>query len=397
MKIFKPVFNSNILVLIILFISNGCQIKEMNVMSIENGSINKWDSNSLEKKWSKNGLQFNSNQIEYNEHTYYQIEQSLLFKNSLSTFLNLEQGKSYIIDADIIINGKIDFEFGIWVLQEEKVIGYSYVNDNINEASTNIGTKFISGKGPVEVRIGYNNRGLGTVLIKELTAQVTDDIAIDFSNSNVNTLYKTLNLEPFDSLHYHANILLIVEYVNSLLISPLTTYYNYSGGDEEKRKFLNKEDSIKKIRAIEINASYPNSNFEKFMNMSVSEMSNSYCVKGSLSAYDILSAFHIPVNQIHFTNQEGVAVHQFFEYWHPYFQNWIIIDPFYGICYVDSKGKWLGFDELKSYAAQEKIDSTFVSFVNIQPFYFNLEELSTGWNNHMFHGSHSFDQMSIVY
>ncbi len=146
-----------------------------------------------------------------------------------------------------------------------------------------------------------------------------------------------------------------------------------------------------------ISLDYPNSYFDKYMKMSVSEMSNSYCVKSSLSVEDILSTFNIPVNKIHFTNNEGSAIHQSFEYWNPYFKNWIIIDPFYGVCFVNKKGILLGFDELKKYADKSKIDSTFLRHVEIQPFYFNLEEISIGWNSQMFRGANSFNKMSIAF
>lgn len=365
----------------------------MKVLDFGMESRIKWNSKEIQLNWRKNGLHLTGGEKQYDSNLYYEINQSLFFQNTLSIFLILEDGKSYIIDASININDDLGHKFGIWVIQEGKTLGY----DIAGGKASFIGTKIKSGKGLVEIRVGFKNRGFTRAMIKSISVQLTDEIASDFKMFNAQKLNLQLGLKPFDSVHYHRNILSIVTYVNALLISPLNNFYKNSGDGLAKKKILDQEDSIKKTRSFEVSLLYPNTYFDKLMKMSVREMGSAYCVKSSLSVRDVLSGFNIPVNQLHFKNKKGEAIHQSVEYWHPYANKWIIIDPFYGICYKDKTGIMLGFDELKSYASQLKIDSTFLISENIQPFYFNLDELRIIWNDKMFRGKANFEKQSITF
>lgn len=62
-------------------------------------------------------------------------------------------------------------------------------------------------------------------------------------------------------------------------------------------------------------------------------ITTAYCQKSSLSLGEILyNEFNIPVRQIHM-QAGGIGFHQFLEYWNPYKNKWIVIDPYFGIVY----------------------------------------------------------------
>lgn len=58
-----------------------------------------------------------------------------------------------------------------------------------------------------------------------------------------------------------------------------------------------------------------------------------YCQKASLSLAEILNnEFNIPVRQI-YLQAGGTGFHQFLEYWNPFEDKWIAIDPYFGVVY----------------------------------------------------------------
>lgn len=365
----------------------GCQGIEP-TLSLEGHTNIEWNPFELETEWSISWYKsLNFSQETYDGQPYYQIKQGLLLRNSLDATLTLERDKNYIIETNVIMVDDGDYEFGLRVNQYGKEIGYCYVKNVEKGELIKFGTKFRSRDETVEIRLGFNNRGLASALVQNITIHETTDVPDVFNHSYANTLYKSLGLTEFDSLNYHKNVLLLAEYINSMLITPLVTYYNYVGTNKEKQDILAREDSLKMINAIIVNAALTKGYFTEFIKLPVTEMSKSYCVKTSLSSYDVLGIFNIPTRQIHFVNPTtDIAFHQFFEYWHPYLQKWIIVDPYYGICYADPAGNLLGFNEIKEYASKAMIDQTFLKHENLQPFYFNLQELSLGWNDKIFRG-----------
>ncbi len=168
-------------------------------------------------------------------------------------------------------------------------------------------------------------------------------------------------------------------YVNSLLITPLNKYYNFKGNSEEREIFILYEqqirDSLKKVYDITMPSSY----LQSYLALPIKETSKSYCVKSSNSAHDILGEFGLMTRQIHFYNKDDIPIHQCFEYWNPYLGRWIIVDPFYGITYVNNSNELIGFQELNILIKQNRLTADNLVHLDIQPFYFNLEELQSGW------------------
>lgn len=82
-----------------------------------------------------------------------------------------------------------------------------------------------------------------------------------------------------------------------------------------------------------------------------------------------------------------MAVHQAFEYWHPYAQKWIIVDPYYGVCFVNSSGEFLGFDGLIDLIMNESFSVDLITHVEVNPFYYSEEELLSVMNDMMVIGN----------
>ncbi len=210
------IFMSLIFTILTLIVLSNIARNESDFFLVRESTI-AWGVNELNDSWHREGFQIFANKKVDRNQTYLQISQSLFFKNASSILLNLEKGKTYLVEADIL-NEDSDFTFGIWVIQDGKKIGYNYAS----KGSKSVGTKFKVESGSVEIKLGFEKRGLANVLVQNVSLKITNLTTKNFRNSQANTLYKELNLEPFDSLHYHTNVLSIVSYVNSFLISPLT-------------------------------------------------------------------------------------------------------------------------------------------------------------------------------
>ena len=80
-------------------------------------------------------------------------------------------------------------------------------------------------------------------------------------------------------------------------------------------------------------------------------------------------------------NEKNVGIHQFYEYWNPFLEKWIIVDPFYGINYVNNNQELIGYQELLKLLKANTLSTNNLNHVEIEKFYFNLEELKKGWNS----------------
>ena len=129
----------------------------------------------------------------------------------------------------------------------------------------------------------------------------------------------------------------------------------------------------------------PGSYFAEYTGLTLSESSN--CQKSSLSSKNILDEFNIPTTQVHFVNDDNIGIHQFFQYWHPYLDRWIIVDPFYGINYINSNEELIGFIELSELAKSKSISLKNVVNLEIEYAYFVPEilesELKMQFENHI--------------
>jgi hypothetical protein len=133
----------------------------------------------------------------------------------------------------------------------------------------------------------------------------------------------------FNNLEYDSTIDKIADYMNSVL---LCRYEYYS--DTTELPIL---DSL-----IGSDTAYAYFNGYRH---SLDSITDSYCQKSSLSLGEILAnEFNIPVRQIYMVIG-GVGLHQFQEYWNPFADKWIIIDPCFNVRYVKN-GVLLGDEEI---------------------------------------------------
>jgi hypothetical protein len=81
------------------------------------------------------------------------------------------------------------------------------------------------------------------------------------------------------------------------------------------------------------------------------QITDSYCQKSSLSLGEILTnEFNIPVRQI-YMSFGGIGKHQFLEYWNPFEDRWIIIDPCFSTRY-EKDNRLLGDEDFDRSTAQ---------------------------------------------
>ncbi len=105
---------------------------------------------------------------------------------------------------------------------------------------------------------------------------------------------------------------------------------------------------------------------------------DSYCQKSSLSLDDLLGLFNVPARQIHW-QKNCTGFHQFLEYWHPKERKWKILDPYYGITYVDSKGMELNFEEVERMVNEGCFSAKNIKKLAIGRLLYNEEEIITAW------------------
>ena len=108
------------------------------------------------------------------------------------------------------------------------------------------------------------------------------------------------------------------------------------------------------------------------------DVGSGYGPKSSLSLDEILKLYRIPVRQLHWT-RECFGFHQFLEYWNPYDRRWKIIDPCFGVRYVDENGTILGFEGVQRLVLEQNFDSTNIDVLNMDRLYYSQEEILTGW------------------
>lgn len=66
----------------------------------------------------------------------------------------------------------------------------------------------------------------------------------------------------------------------------------------------------------------------------------------SLSLDEILKIYRIPVRQLSW-QQNCSGIHQFIEYWNPFDKKWKIIDPYFGLRYVNEENEYMDFEEVE--------------------------------------------------
>jgi len=110
------------------------------------------------------------------------------------------------------------------------------------------------------------------------------------------------------------------------------------------------------------------------------QIRDGYCQKSSLSLDELIRLYKIPTRQLHWQiNCSGI--HQFLEYWNAYDEQWKIIDPYYGIRYVDINGSYMNFEEVENLVRNKKFGNKNIKQIDIGHLIYSESEILDGWIN----------------
>lgn len=146
--------------------------------------------------------------------------------------------------------------------------------------------------------------------------------------------------------------------------------------------FLSKDSLIKQKLVSTYSSEIFKDEYTSYLSTYVNDekVRNSYCQKSSLSLDELLRLYQIPTRQLHW-QKNCSGFHQFLEYWNARDRKWKIIDPYYGIRYVDESGNYLGFEKVEELVRNKKFNSDNIKQMNIGHLYYSESEILEGWMN----------------
>ncbi|MEQ9167931.1 MAG: hypothetical protein RLO12_16850 [Fulvivirga sp.] len=365
-------FFKNHLILLVFMALIGCNSEPSS--SFINGSFSQWEGDEL--------IGWTNSIFSTTVKNSYLNDTSVLFKSAgnskITQRVSVIPNKTYVVEGYIEKYEGAKWNVGLWIEGKEN-LGYHVLESKSYQNPTLVKVKFKADQNFVDINLGFKKYGIYEAVFNDFSMRESRDYIYQESDI-VNFIKRTVKLNSFDSLHLHENVVLLTKYVNSLLITPLVDYYNFEGKDVDRENLIQENQIIRDSLKYVFNQLMPTSNLQSYLDLSIKETSNAYCVKGSESAHDILGVFGVMTRQIHFYNVEDVSVHQCFEYYNPYMKRWIIIDPFYGISYVNASNELIGFDELNELINKGRLTEKNIVHLDIEPFYFNYDELKSAWH-----------------
>lgn len=103
-----------------------------------------------------------------------------------------------------------------------------------------------------------------------------------------------------------------------------------------------------------------------------------YCQRSSLSLQEILmNEFNIPTKAVHLQDNTQTGFHQLLEYWNPFQEKWVAIDPYFSFRYRNENGTFLSAEELQNETAPWEKIAPFGQYA----FSASIEELQEMWHN----------------
>lgn len=361
------------LIALFLLVLLGCNSEPFPTFT--NGDFSQWEANEL-IGWTTTNFSTTTRILELND-------TSVLFKGSIGNSTISQQvavtpGNFYVLEGSIDLYEGKDWNVGVWIEGKEN-LGYHVLESRSFKNPTLVKVKFQADQNFIDIKLGFQKFGMSEAVFNNFSLRESQDY-VNLETDIANSIKKFVQLDSFDSLHLHQNVIILTEYINSLLITPLVNYYNFQGNDIDREYSIQKNQIIRDSLKYVFNQLMPTSYLQSYLAIPIKESSNAYCVKSSESAHDILDAFGVMTRQIHFWNVDDVPIHQCFEYWNPYMKKWIIVDPFYGIAYINSSDEVIGFEELNVLINENQLTEKNIIHLDIQPFYFNYEELQSGWH-----------------
>jgi hypothetical protein len=277
----------------------------------------------------------------------------ILFSQSIS----LDSGDHYLM-----AKFNADVREGAFFIKSEESDGISIQSSE----STCLRTIFfISADRTKDVKIefGFTKGSIGSALIDTIKVRPVK-YTFDFgekNNAKTHLIENNLGITLRQDEHLDENVNLLASSINTAYLPkynkvnpmPMNTYRSDVFTDESTSylsTYINTEDR------------------------------GAYCQKSSLSIDELLQLYQIPTRQLHW-QKDCSGFHQFLEYWNESDKKWKIIDPYYGIRYVDEAGVYLGFEEIEALVRQEKFSIQNVKKIDIGYAYYVESEILEGWTN----------------
>lgn len=202
------------------------------------------------------------------------------------------------------------------------------------------------------------NALLDTIMIYKTEYKIADRKSIE---NKVQLIEQNLSLNLQQDEMLDQNVNLLAKSINAAFLvnkdtisSPPILTYNSSIFKDENTSYLATYINDEKVR-------------------------NSYCQKSSLSLDELLRLYQIPTRQLHW-QKNCSGFHQFLEYYNKYDDKWKIIDPYYGVRYVDQSGSYLNFEGIKKLVRNNDFTSKNIKQIDIGRLYYSESEILEGWN-----------------
>lgn len=212
--------------------------------------------------------------------------------------------------------------------------------------------------GELEIQFGLEPGSRGSVLLESLSIipifynYLNDDLA----NSIANEIWDKLGIALQQDSTLSRNVDLLAASVNMAFLS--------------KNEFA--VATFKDQIFSQIGTQY----LSKFINDP--NIKDAYCQKSSLSLDELIRSFNIPTRQLHW-QKDCTGFHQFLEYWNAYDNRWEIIDPYYGIRYIDEQGNYLDFESIEKLVRINNFTKGNIKKIDIGHLLYSEEEIIYGW------------------
>ena len=100
----------------------------------------------------------------------------------------------------------------------------------------------------------------------------------------------------------------------------------------------------------------------------------------SLPLDELLKLYRIPVRQLYW-QKNCVSYHRFIEYWNSFDKKWKIIDPYFGARYINTAGKYIGFEEAEFLASEGNFSVSNIRKLNIETPFYDEKKIMDGWQS----------------
>ena len=220
----------------------------------------------------------------------------------------------------------------------------------------------IEKKESISIQLGFSPESIGQALIDTIMIHKMEYkfYEANFAEARQKTLNEKLNLTIKADSSLDTNINRIANGVNMAFLAKKDSF-----GQDLLSTFSSNDFDTKSTSYL-----------SQFMRNS-SDLS-AYCQKSSLSMDEILRLYNIPTRQLHW-QKNCSGIHQFLEYYNAYDHKWKVIDPYYGIRYINNKGEYMGFEEIESLIRKDEFTKDNIEQLSIRKLYYREQEVLDGW------------------